>query len=134
MNYYEHGQYLTINHGHTALFGVFGLLGIALSYYVLRMIVEPSKWTEGAGRAALWCFNVGMILWVVLNFLPEGFMQFAASIKHGYWYSRSIYFYDKTDLWLWLRVPGDIIFSIGVLVLFIDITKKLLQVKKSAEE
>ena len=134
MNYYEHGQYLTINHGHTALFGVFGLLGIALSYYVLRMIVEPSKWTEGAGRAALWCFNVGMILWVVLNFLPEGFMQFAASIKHGYWYSRSIYFYDKTDLWLWLRVPGDIIFSIGVLVLFIDITKKLLQVKKSVEE
>jgi nitric oxide reductase subunit B len=61
-------------------------------------------------------------------------MQFAASIKHGYWYSRSIYFYDKTDLWLWLRVPGDIIFSIGVLVLFIDITKKLLQVKKSVEE
>lgn len=134
MNYYEHGQYLTINHGHTALFGVFGLLGIALSYYVLRMIIEPSKWSDKAGRIALWCFNVGMILWVILNFLPEGFLQFAASIKHGYWYSRSIYFYDKTDLWLWLRVPGDIVFSIGVLVLFIDITKKLLHVKKSAEE
>ncbi|MCL4321609.1 MAG: cbb3-type cytochrome c oxidase subunit I [Deltaproteobacteria bacterium] len=132
MNYYEHGQYLTINHGHTALFGVFGLLGIALSYYVLRMIVEPSKWTDGAGRIALWCFNIGMILWVILNFLPEGFMQFAASVKHGYWYSRSIYFYDKTDFWLWMRSPGDLVFTIGVLVLFIDITKKLFQIKKSS--
>lgn len=131
MNYYEHGQYLTINHGHTALFGVFGLLGIALSYYVLRMTVKPSKWGDTAGRIALWCFNVGMILWVVLNFLPEGFMQFYASIEHGYWYSRSIYFYDKTNLWLWLRIPGDIVFSIGVLILFVDITRKVLQSKKS---
>ncbi|MEK6534952.1 MAG: cbb3-type cytochrome c oxidase subunit I, partial [Thermodesulfobacteriota bacterium] len=30
VNYYEHGTYLTMNHGHTALFGTYGMLSIAL--------------------------------------------------------------------------------------------------------
>ena len=30
INYYEHATYLTSNHGHTALFGVYGMLAIAL--------------------------------------------------------------------------------------------------------
>ena len=29
VNYYEHGTFLTLNHAHTALFGAFGLLGLA---------------------------------------------------------------------------------------------------------
>ncbi len=30
VNYYEHGTYLTMNHGHGALFGVYGMLSIGL--------------------------------------------------------------------------------------------------------
>ncbi|MBF0469692.1 MAG: cbb3-type cytochrome c oxidase subunit I, partial [Desulfamplus sp.] len=30
VNYFEHGTYLTVNHGHTALFGTYGILAIGL--------------------------------------------------------------------------------------------------------
>jgi len=36
VNYYEHGTYLTMNHGHGALFGVYGMLSIGLLLFSWR--------------------------------------------------------------------------------------------------
>ena len=40
VNYFEHGTYLTVNHGHGALFGVYGMLSIALLLFSWRGMVD----------------------------------------------------------------------------------------------
>ena len=56
INYYEHATYLTSNHGHTALFGTYGMLAIALALFVWRGIVDVYKRQEGMlGRAGNGC-------------------------------------------------------------------------------
>ena len=46
-------------------------------------------------------------------------MQLLAAIDQGYWYARSHEFMQQPiiDLLVWMRVPGDTIFSIGALAL-----------------
>ena len=42
-------------------------------------------------------------------------MQLLAAIDHGYWYARSAEFMQQpiVELLVWMRVPGDTIFSVG---------------------
>ena len=46
-------------------------------------------------------------------------MQLLAAIEHGYWYARSAEFMQQPiiELLVWMRVPGDTIFSVGALAL-----------------
>jgi nitric oxide reductase subunit B len=46
INYYEHATYLTANHGHTALFGVYGMLAISLILFSWRTLCPTTKWNE----------------------------------------------------------------------------------------
>ncbi|MEJ2643733.1 MAG: cbb3-type cytochrome c oxidase subunit I [Gammaproteobacteria bacterium] len=125
VNYYEHGTFLTLGHAHTALFGAFGLIAIGLVYFVLRYIVGERHWSDTLGVWAFWLFNAGMGLWLVLNFWPVGFEQLAAVYQHGYAYARSLQFYNGTVIWQWLRMPGDIVFALGGLLLTADFVVKV---------
>ena len=40
VSYYEVGTILTVNHGHAAFIGVFGMLGVGLMVYVLREVSQ----------------------------------------------------------------------------------------------
>ncbi|MCY0884334.1 MAG: cbb3-type cytochrome c oxidase subunit I, partial [Firmicutes bacterium] len=120
MNYYEHGTFLTLAHAHAAMFGAFGLLGLALVYFALRYQVGEEGWGERAAVWAFWLFNAGIVLWLLLNFWPIGFQQLMAVYQHGYAYARSLAFYNTTVLWQWLRLPGDILFGVGALVMGLD--------------
>ena len=126
VNYYEHGTFLTLNHAHTALFGAFGLLGIGLIYFCLRYAAgERHPFSETAGRWAFWLYNAGLVLWIVFNFFPIGWPQLAAVYEHGYAYARSQAFYDTTTFWQWMRMPGDIVFAAGALLMAWDFLVKL---------
>ncbi len=125
VNYYEHGTFLTLAHAHTAMFGAFGLLGIGLMYFALRYIVGEQGWSDKLATWAFWLYNIGMVLWLLLNFWPIGFAQLAAVYEHGYVYARSLAFYNTTTLWQWLRMPGDIVFATGALLMAIDIFLKV---------
>ena len=52
---------------------------------------------------------------VILSLLPVGLLQAWASIEHGTWYARSAEFMQSGSMQTlrWMRVPGDILFSIG---------------------
>jgi nitric oxide reductase subunit B len=117
--YYMQGLNLTPLHGHTALFGVYGMLGIALVLFCLRGLRGQMVWNTGALKVAFWCLNIGLAMMAVLTLLPLGTMQLLAAIEHGYWYARSADFMNKpiVDMLVWMRVPGDTIFSIGALAL-----------------
>ncbi len=125
-NYYEHATFLTLNHAHTALFGAFGLLGLGLIYFCLRYLAgDEHPFNEKAGRWAFWLYNGGLVLWIVFNFFPIGWAQLDAVYEHGLAYARSQAFYDTTLFWQWMRLPGDIVFSAGALLMAGDFVVKL---------
>ncbi len=117
--YYMQGLNLTPVHGHTALFGVYGMLGLGLTLFCLRVLQPGRKWKEGALKSSFWCLNFGLIFMVVLSMLPIGLMQAWASIAQGTWYARSAEFLQTPTMQTlrWMRVPGDILFSIGAALL-----------------
>ena len=126
VNYYEHGTFLTLNHAHTALFGAFGLLGIGLIYFCLRYIAaDEHPFGEKVGRWAFWLYNGGLVLWIILNFFPIGWPQLDAVYEHGLAYARSSAFYDTTLFWQWMRLPGDVVFALGALLMSWDFVAKL---------
>lgn len=113
--YYMQGLNLTPVHGHTALFGVYGMLGLGLTLFCLRVLQPGRRWKEGTLKSAFWCINLGLVFMVVLSMLPVGLLQAWASIEHGTWYARSAEFLQTPSMQMlrWFRVPGDILFSVG---------------------
>lgn len=133
VNYYEHATFLTLNHAHLALFGAFGLLALGLIYYCLRYAAgNNSLFTEKIGYWAFWLYNVGLVLWMVFNFLPIGFEQLSAVYEHGLAFARSMEFYNTTTFWQWMRMPGDVVFSVAALIMAWDFIVKLKPFFKKA--
>ena len=114
--YYMQGLNTTPVHGHTALFGVYGLLALGLVLVVLRRVWPDAVWNEKALRLAFWHLNLGLALMVGLSLLPIGLLQARASIEHGLWFARSAEFLQQTHLQAlrWMRIVGDVTFVLGV--------------------
>jgi len=117
--YYMQGLNTTPVHGHTALFGVYGMLGIGLMLFVLREMDLKVTWKEGSLKWAFWLINIGLMTMVLISVLPVGLAQTIASVKHGLWYARSAEFMDTPliSTFRWLRVIGDTLFTAGTLCL-----------------
>ncbi|MFA5683339.1 MAG: nitric-oxide reductase large subunit [Lysobacteraceae bacterium] len=117
--YYMQGLNLTPLHGHTALFGVYGMLGIGLMLFCLRGLKPDSHWRDGWLAGAFWSLNIGLALMALLTLLPMGVLQLQAALENGYWYARSAEFMGQPliELLVWMRVPGDTIFSVGAMLL-----------------
>ena len=117
--YYMQGLNTTPVHGHTALFGVYGMLGIGLMLFVLREMNLGVVWKEGSLKWAFWLINIGLAAMVLISVLPVGLAQTIASVKHGLWYARSAEFLDTPIIstFRWMRIFGDTIFAAGTLLL-----------------
>ncbi len=117
--YFMQGLNTTPVHGHAALFGVYGMLGIGLMLFCLRALRPSQDWREGPVRAAFWLINGGLMAMIVLSVLPVGLLQTQASVEVGYWYARSAEFLQTglMDTLRWLRVIGDTGFAIGAVLL-----------------
>jgi nitric oxide reductase subunit B len=115
--YYMQGLNTTPLHGHTALFGVYGVLGIGLMLFALKGLAARHVWKDGVIGFSFWSINIGLFLMAVLSLLPLGLLQTMASVQHGLWYARSAEFMQTPtlDLIRWLRVIGDTIFALGAL-------------------
>jgi nitric oxide reductase subunit B len=130
--YYMQGLNTTPLHGHTALFGVYGMLGIGLMLFVLRSLYRNQQWNDKLISFSFWSINIGLLLMSFLSLLPIGLLQTIASVSEGMWYARSPEFMQLPHMHIlrWLRVIGDSIFAIGTIGLFIfvfklSITKKV---------
>jgi nitric oxide reductase subunit B len=126
--YYMQGLNTTPVHGHAALFGVYGMLGIGLMLVCLRALVPSMTWNERWLKFSFWSINGGLFAMCVLSLLPVGLMQTWASVDHGYWYARSSEFLGTPILqtFRWLRIPGDSLFALGAvaLVIFVATIRK----------
>jgi nitric oxide reductase subunit B len=114
--YYMQGLNTTANHGHAALFGVYGMLGLGLTLYCMRGLTNVQNWDQGLLKTAFWTLNVGLAMMTFLSLLPQGLWQTYASVSHSYAYARSAEFVHSALMegFVWARVPGDIVFTIGV--------------------
>ncbi len=113
--YYMQGLNTTPVHGHAALFGVYGMLGIGLMLFCLRGLTRQEHWKSRTLSFSFWSLNVGLALMVIVSLLPVGLLQTWASVEHGMWYARSAEFLQQPLLQnlRWLRVLGDTIFAFG---------------------
>jgi nitric oxide reductase subunit B len=114
-NYFEHGTYLTVNHGHAALMGVYGNLSIAAILFCCQLLTRPEEWKGKILRVTFWSINVGLMLMVLLDLFPAGIHQFNAVAEHGLWYARSAEFIQGTTFQTltWMRIVGGSIFTLG---------------------
>jgi len=117
--YYMQGLNTTPVHGHTALFGVYGMLGIGLMLFALKGLAARQVWKDRLISFAFWSINLGLLLMVLLSVLPIGLAQTWASVNQGLWYARSIEFMQQPALETirWLRLIGDTIFAAGAVAL-----------------
>lgn len=117
--YYMQGLNTTPVHGHTALFGVYGMLGLGLMLFCLRALRPGKAWKNGPLWLAFWAINIGLAAMVLISVLPIGLMQAWASVEYGTWYARSSEFMHTGPMntLRWLRMIGDTIFAIGALAL-----------------
>jgi nitric oxide reductase subunit B len=121
--YYMQGLNTTPVHGHTALFGVYGMLGMGLVLFTVKAIHPTLVWPERLMKFAFWAINLGLGAMVVISILPVGLLQTWAAVDVGYWYARSDEFLQSPlmDALRWLRVIGDTVFALGAVAFVIAV-------------
>ena len=132
--YYVQGLNLTPAHGHAALFGVYGMLGIGLTLFCLRGLFDRLVHADRLLAWSFWSLNIGLAMMVFMSLVPAGIYQASAAISKGLWYARSpeIVHSSVMETLVWLRVPGDIVFAAGGLCLGIYAVRLLVRGRKGA--
>jgi nitric oxide reductase subunit B len=125
-NYYEHGTYLTVNHGHAALMGVYGNLSIAAVLFCCKLLTNPRVWKPSLVRLSFWSINAGLMLMVLLDLFPAGILHFKAVVDHGLWFARSSAFIESRTFQTltWLRVVGGSVFFLGGVIPLVIIVSR----------
>jgi nitric oxide reductase subunit B len=138
VNYYEHGTYLTVNHAHGALFGVYGMLSVALLLFSWRGLVERRHWNDRLLKLSFWGLNAGLLTMTLGTLFPVGIAQVWTSYREGLWVAREVGFFERPlvgVLGVLRIVPDTVIIVFGVLPLawFLLRTYRHLKAKKIAE-
>ncbi|WP_228840693.1 nitric-oxide reductase large subunit [Candidatus Protochlamydia phocaeensis] len=120
ISYFEVGTNLTPNHGHAAMFGVFGMLALGVVMFCMRAMQNEALWrrTKTLIKVGFFGLNIGMALMVILDLFPAGVLQLWDAIENGYWHARELsYLMSGTFHTLeWIRLIGDLIFIlVGVI-------------------
>ncbi len=132
VSYYEHATYLTSNHGHAALMGVYGMLAVAAILFCTRYLMTPDAWSDRLACWSFWGLNAGLMLMLVLNIFPAGVIQMIASYKEGFWFARSPEFVHSHifQMFTWARIVGDVTFVvIGVLPLVFLVVRGMFHLR-----
>lgn len=138
VSYYETGTNLTPNHGHAALMGVFGMLGLAFLIFAIRQVSSEENWNrvEKFVKISFWGLNLGLAGMVVLQLFPSGVMQLLDVINNGYWHARSLEFSGQQLVinMAWLRLPADFVFIVaGVVPLLYAVILTYFNMRKSGK-
>lgn len=113
--YYIQGLNTTAVHSHTALFGVYGMLGMGFIIICLRFYSDR-VWQNTKLKRAFWFLNIGLVAMVLFSLLPIGIIQAYTSITKGYSFARDaeLLYSPVVQTLKWMRMIGDIIFSVGI--------------------
>lgn len=114
VSYFEMGTTLTANHGHAAMFGVFGMLALGVLVFALRAMQSDEVWdtTQKFVKIGYWGLNIGLALMIILDLFPAGVLQLWDVLENGYWHARSLPFIMTGTFHAieWVRIVGDLVF------------------------
>jgi nitric oxide reductase subunit B len=60
-NVWSHGTWVTPGHAHLALFGTFGMLGIAVAYYAVPIMRKVPHYDQRLGKLGFWLVLAGVL-------------------------------------------------------------------------
>jgi len=131
--YYMQGLNMTAAHAHAALFGVYGMLGLGLMLFCMRGLTDPARWNNKLLAISYWCLNIGLAMMVFLSLLPQGLYQTYISFTQGYSYARSaeVIHGQVMETLVWVRVPGDVVFAVGVFAFAAFVAQAFLTPRKA---
>ncbi len=134
VDYYAHGTYLIMPHGHVALLGAFGFISLAFIYIVARAnaMAKGLVWDDKISRWGFWLVTIGVVLFAIPN-LVIGFHQAKIASELGYFFARSREALGEMGFWMWIRIIPDSMMILGALIVFLDITHKTFFAKKKAQ-
>ncbi len=137
MNFFEHGTYLTVNHAHAALMGVYGNISLAAMLFASKILLKPDRWNRKIVKISFWSINVGLMLMVILDLFPAGAIQFKSVLDNGLWFARSNEFITESafESLTWLRGIGASLFLFsGVIPITWFIVTRARSLKKSRND
>ncbi len=131
INYYTHGTYLIMPHGHVALLWAFGYIAIAFLYLVVRSnsLAKWYEWKTKLANTGFWLLTI----WVLLFAIPTimiGFHQGWVAFDQGYFFTRLHETLTPMENWMWFRIVPDTMMILGWVAIFWDLTSKILFSKK----
>ncbi|MCP5420874.1 MAG: cbb3-type cytochrome c oxidase subunit I [Gammaproteobacteria bacterium] len=138
VSYFEVGTLLTVNHGHAAMMGVFGMLAIALLVFAVRHVSTDPQWQrlQPYFKVSFWGLNIGLLMMVVFSLFPGGVLQLMDVLDNGYWHARSLPYTGQATARSieWLRTPGDLVFIfVGVVPAVIAVTLSYLDIRQGSD-
>jgi nitric oxide reductase subunit B len=91
------------------------MLGIGLMLFCLRGLYDRALHADRFLKPAFWSLNIGLAMMVFMSLLPAGIYQAYHAITTGLWYARSaeVIHSPLMEAFVWLRVPGDVVFAAG---------------------
>lgn len=125
INYYSHGTYLIMPHGHVALLGAFGFISIAFLYMTSRAnaLANNWEWNDKWSKIGFWLLTIGVVLFSIPT-LIIGFEQSKMAAEMGYFFTRTREALEGVKFWMWIRTIPDGMMILGGVVIFVDLTKK----------
>jgi nitric oxide reductase subunit B len=73
-NVWSHGTWVTPGHAHLALFGTFGMLGIAAAYFAVPILRKVPNYDQRLGKLGFWLVLTG-VLGMAFSFAIGGTVQ-----------------------------------------------------------
>ncbi|MGC8864485.1 MAG: cbb3-type cytochrome c oxidase subunit I [Bacteroidales bacterium] len=133
INYYSHGTYLIMPHGHVALLGAFGYIAIAFLYMTARTfsLANKTHWNDKLTQWGFWLMTIGVLLFSVPTYII-GIEQTRMAHDMGYFTARLRETVEPLKTWMWLRTLPDSMLIIGAILIFIDLLKKTFLARKKA--
>ncbi|MCD6202231.1 MAG: cbb3-type cytochrome c oxidase subunit I [Bacteroidales bacterium] len=132
IDYYAHGTYLVMPHGHIALLGAFGYISIAFLYMTARAqsLAKGLKWDPKLSKWAFWFLTLGVLIFAIPTYIV-GIDQAQTAFEKGYYFARLRETIEPMKNWLWFRLLPDTMMIIGGLLIFYDLWVKMFTKKKA---
>jgi len=118
-NVWSHGTWVTPGHAHLALFGTFGMLGIAAAYFAVPIIRKVPNYDQRLGKLGFWLVLTG-VLGMAFSFAIGGTVQiYVYRILGLDWFGGDV---ARTMGVFKLMLPlFGIVFAVGACVLAYDL-------------
>lgn len=132
INYYSHGTYLIMPHGHVALLGAFGYISLAFLYLASRAnaLANDLVWDNKLSKIGFWVLTAGALLFTIPTYII-GIHQSEIAMEAGYFTARLRETVESMKGWMWARLVPDGLMILGGVIIFYDLLHKTFYSKKN---